>query len=148
MEDDLNAGEAAGTTRAEELADPPAVDAHLRMLVHLCNTAGPPTSMSMTLFIGSGVISGTLISYEEWLDRWLRSMEAASKGLAQGVREGREEALAAMAANGEDPEAGGPLPHFAHLRDAKLFTGEQQLAVDLWRGRLSEITGWMSGSYS
>lgn len=41
-------------------------------------------------------------------------------------------------------DAGLPIAarNFVHMRDAKLFTGGQEVPIPLWRGNLGDVSSW------
>ncbi|WP_433469561.1 DUF3800 domain-containing protein [Spirillospora sp. CA-128828] len=43
-------------------------------------------SLRLHAFIGAGVLSGTMISFDEWMERWIEQMERANEDLGSAFR--------------------------------------------------------------
>ena len=129
-----------------------APDGYLSLLVESINAAESGASLYLTLTVSSGIVNGELIAAHRWWTELSEQMQAASSlppgepGFASLFRDQadsyRERAVRAQ--NGVDP---GQLVHI-HLRDARVYApGQPPLPTNgtLWRGRLSEISGWGIG---
>lgn len=124
-------------------------DNFLQGLVNLCNNT--ESTMSITLCIGGGLITGTLIGGEEYFNLFHEALVASGfpaeeaeifKEFGQIYRDQRDK---------EKKENYSP-PQFIHLKDAHVFNGGP-VAIPtnqgiIWRGRLTEIDGFLLGSIS
>ena len=147
------------TTQDDEPQDRPgppawgAPDSYLVGFVSAVNSAADVDfSIYLTLTIPSGMLNGELISGSRWWDELADTMQQVStlpadeRGFAAMFRE------RAAREQEEDAATAGPtLPTlYIHLRDARVYTpGQPGLPGNgmLWRGRLSEITGWGFGRF-
>lgn len=122
----------------------PTTDGMLELLVAAVN--GTKTQMSVTLSIPGGIITGLMISYGEWLrlvdERILRDSPNATGMLDMWIEQEAET---------RDDESH-TLPNFVHLTGAGYvewsgMSPNPDTDGLLWRGRLSEISGWSLGSF-
>jgi hypothetical protein len=95
---------------------------------------------SITLTVPGAVVSGQIIARTVWAERLAKGAEASSPQAAKAMRELYgffEEGLA------EVPVGERERVHI-HLRDAYVYqgTGSLPLHFDVWRGRLTEVSGW------
>ncbi|MEZ3160952.1 hypothetical protein AB1K54_10445 [Microbacterium sp. BWT-B31] len=95
----------------------------------------------LTVHVGGATVSGIAIGSREWFDGLLDLMDGAGEGgdvvahsLAQSFMELGPDRLAALSEG------------FLHMRDASILAGGTTLTMPLWRGALSEVTGWSSGN--
>ncbi|MFJ8249970.1 MULTISPECIES: hypothetical protein [unclassified Streptomyces] len=124
----------------------PLPDLQLQLLIQLLDE-DPRSSLPLTLTHPGGVLHGDVIGYEQWKAEWARSLrqvegEGANllaefpETVDQGVRELRAD---------EDAETA-RLPRWIHLRDVTLVVGAMSpVSLPLWRGRLSDVSGWALG---
>ena len=118
-------------------------------------------AIGMTLTVGGSVISGLLIPNWRWFDETDTRMTVAGVPVlgevfgmqASILREAREESKAARAeGQGGGAEDAAPRfrPAYIHLREARVYTGQQSVSTNgmHWRGRLSEVSGWCFGNMS
>lgn len=129
----------AATDPQTEGLPSPASDGALGILVDLINRSHG--TMTMTFFLGAGILSGTMISLDEWVDRWVAELGRAKKELGDAFQEEIERA------QGDRTDVS-PSRNFLFMRDAHLFQGPHARTVALWRGRMSQIDGWALGAYS
>ncbi|MFE3471002.1 MULTISPECIES: hypothetical protein [unclassified Streptomyces] len=125
----------------------PLPDLQLQLLIQLLDE-DPRAGLPMTLTHPGGLLHGDAIGHEQWKAEWARSLrqvegEGANllaefpETVDQGVRELRAEEDAAGAAR---------LPRWIHLRDVTLVSGAMTpVSLPLWRGRLSDVSGWALG---
>lgn len=129
------------------MADRPKIDWHLQGLVTMANEHG--IEMGITLILGGTVITGQLISgktyfesfAEEFANAWSEDDEI------------REKTRAAMATPAETHYGPGRISDpagtsFIHLKKAKIQgpDGSSVIRGTLWRGRLTEVSGFFLGS--
>ena len=118
------------------------VDWFLQQLVTMANNSG--VEFGVTLTVGSGVVTGTLISAQKYF-------AAFGELFAGGMPGDGSEVEASFRKLGEpEPEVGGsfPLaPQFIHLKDAKLITPSGAVPNQgvLWRGTIASINGFSLG---
>ncbi|WDT92106.1 hypothetical protein H0E86_15305 [Streptomyces sp. SCSIO-PteL053] len=125
----------------------PLPDLQLQLLIQLLDEE-PRSSLPLTLTHPGGILHGDVIGHEQWKAEWARSLrqvegEGANllaefpETVDQGVRELRAE---------EDETAAARLPRWIHLRDVTLVSGAAApVSLPLWRGRLSDVSGWALG---
>ena len=122
----------------------PVPDLQLQLLIQLLDRE-QRSSLPITLALAGGVLHGDVIGHEAWKADWARSLrqvegEGANliaefpETVDQGIKELRTD---------EDTQL---LPRWIHLRDATLLLGgAAPLRLPLWRGRLSDVSGWALG---
>jgi len=129
-------------------------DWFLQLLVSLVNGKSG-VSFSITLNIGGSIISGDMISGQEYFETFADSV---SKGLElsglESVAPRTREAFLKFAEiynkdNPNDNEINKRQPSFIHLKNTKFFHPGKPPIPDgegfLWRGRISEIGGFSLG---
>jgi hypothetical protein len=122
----------------------PALDWQLQSLVNMVNQH--EIEIGITLILGGTVITGTLIGGRQYFETFSANF-AGAWPVDDEEKERLREALSApakMYASGEVDPAG---PSFIHLGGATVRTPGGILFGDgaLWRGRLSEISGFVLG---
>ncbi|OCA92170.1 gas vesicle protein GvpU [Bacillus wudalianchiensis] len=99
-------------------------------------------SLDITLNIKGAVVTGTIISAQEYFDRLSRLFEDGDE-VAQMLSEQLEDAGEAAHAQ-DNAEA-----YFIHMKDTKVYCGDSKPTPSkgeiLWRGKLSEIDGFFLG---
>ena len=124
--------------------DPSRPDGLLQVLVSVANTTG--VSMGVTVTVPGAVVSGLLVGHQIWVEKLTEAMTAAGEtGEAMG-RAFRENLLLEPEPDeaGEDEK---PLPLFVHLTEAHIMSGDSMHGPVLWRGRLSDVSGWSLGNF-
>lgn len=129
------------------LVERPKIDFYLQSLVNMANEHG--SEFGITLVIGGTVITGTLIGGSAYFHTFADTVAAAWPGDEQ-AKEGIRESLvqpATLYGQGKPDEAG---PSFVHLKNATIRTPSGHLPDGgmLWRGRLTEVSGFTLGSIS
>lgn len=98
-------------------------------------------SLDITLNVKGAVITGTLVSAQEYFHMLSETFEGGNE-TAQMVSDQLEKAGEASRTN--DTEA-----HFLHMKDTKVYCGDSKPTPSkgkiLWRGKLSEIDGFFLG---
>lgn len=119
------------------------VDDTLQNIVHLSNQAG--MSLSLTLNIGGSLVTGVLISIDEYYQEIIRGVSASAEDPKNTAAIHLRDMLNRMR-----PEAGNPVaPQFIHLKNAKIFNGDQKPIPGngtYWRGKISSVDGFFFGS--
>ncbi|WP_236200692.1 hypothetical protein [Pseudomonas pseudonitroreducens] len=112
----------------------------------------PEARMNLTLFTVSGILSGTLISAEEYFrifaDNFCRGFDADET--TDGIR--NYYASLGTPPPKAEPEADEPIgeapPQYIHLKDAKHFSPGGVIPNNeglLWRGTIASISGFTLG---
>lgn len=123
------------------------MDWFLQMLVRQANDLG--VEVGITLTIGAGMISGTLISVESYFAQF------ADEYANSWPQEGREDIRATFAnmgvmtkTNGDDPKL--LPPQYIHLKNVNVYAagGLTCTGLTLWRGTLTSVTGFNLGTLS
>lgn len=117
-------------------------DGMLAILVTIVNDND--SSMSVTLTLPGGPVTGTLIGYNEWLEL----SEAQTPGFFAPYIESETARRARVDAEGDDARSTDLPPFYLHLKNARYFSG--RLVPDsgngfLWRGRISQVAAWSIG---
>ncbi|MCX5542594.1 gas vesicle protein [Paraburkholderia sp. CNPSo 3076] len=151
MQEEQQHQPAALTDHEEDLAKDPAmaerprVDWYLQLLVNMANERG--VEMGITLVCGGSVVSGTLISGATYFESFADAFTSAWPTEDEG-RNTMRDALsrpASMYGAGKSDALG---PSFIHLKNARVCTpsGSAPNPGMLWRGRLTEVSGFSLGS--
>jgi hypothetical protein len=143
--------EDAAALEVEPLAAMAAVpDPVLADLVHAVNHGGD-TEISLTLSVSGTVISGMLIANTKFFKLLADSVIAAGaapggspvESFADFMRSGAD----VPDADAGDGEEAIEVTLYIHLRDAVVWApGGASLPAQLWRGRLSHVSGWSLGA--
>ncbi|WP_043463819.1 hypothetical protein [Kitasatospora sp. MBT66] len=98
----------------------------------------------VTLYLAGGVVTGQIITLDEWEKRILREIKQQSSGVRNsaggpmGVLDERADEQETDRSDADSP--------FVHLRDALYRrSGCEPLNVPTWRGPIAAITGWSVG---
>ncbi|MGW6208327.1 hypothetical protein ACWF9B_32375 [Streptomyces sp. NPDC055089] len=122
----------------------PVPDLQLQLLIQLLDKE-LRSGLPLTLSLPAGVLHGDVIGHEEWKAEWTRSLrqvEGEGADLIAEFPETVDQGIKELSA-GEDTRR---LPRWIHLRDATLMVGGgAPLRLPLWRGRLSDVSGWALG---
>lgn len=122
----------------------PVPDVQLQMLVRLVGQDAE-AALPITLVIGGGFLHGDLISHASWRADWARTLRGIDGPGAQVLEQFPEQVDEAVA---DRHGYQGPrrLPQWIHLRDATGIAGTSGTVVlPLWRGRLTDVSGWSLG---
>ncbi|BCG24193.1 gas vesicle protein [Pseudomonas tohonis] len=123
------------------------MDWFLQMLVRQANDLG--VEVGITLTIGAGMISGTLISVESYFAQF------ADEYANSWPQEGREDIRSTFAnlgvmtkTTGDDPKL--LPPQYIHLKNVNVHAagGLTCTGLTLWRGTLASVTGFNLGTLS
>lgn len=103
----------------------------------------------ITLWVGGGMISGVLVSGTKFFDEYIAEFV---KPLTPEAAESSERVLRNLGKNyyEPDPDPSAVNTVFIHLLDAKLWTPSGAIPSGsrpgvIWRGRLSQVTGYSLG---
>lgn len=116
------------------------------LLAH--HAKGDPVSIQITLMTTGGIVTGELVSALQWLDA-VDSQASIYKNLLVPFREELEAAWSADKIEPFTDEMMASISH-VHLVNARIFAGTMPVpgygdpGVP-WRGRLSEVSGWIFG---
>ncbi|WP_182376013.1 hypothetical protein [Nocardioides sp. WS12] len=124
-------------------------DPDLQLLVGLVNKL--EFELPMRIFIPSGVLSGYLIAMPAYFSRVAGVLHGnsddGSNPVADALAKSYDSISEARRKNIESNEPDDDVRHI-HLDQAVLHgTGAEPLQVGLWRGRLSNVSGWSMGNY-
>lgn len=103
--------------------------------------------VSITLYMKGSVISGRLISSDDFIVGFVRSL---STDVSEGEDgEARQQLTKLFTGDVETLDGqNSPPPNYIHLRNARVFTpGQRPIPQNgvLWRGRISEVDGFSIG---
>ncbi|MGC4948092.1 hypothetical protein ACLQ2N_18090 [Streptomyces sp. DT224] len=126
------------------LVTQPVPDLQLQLLIQLLDRE-PRSGLPLTLALPAGVLHGEVIGHEAWKAEWargLRQVEGGGANLLAEFPETVDQGIKEAQADEDAPF----LPRWIHLRDAALVCGgAAPLRLPLWRGRLSDVSGWTLG---
>jgi hypothetical protein len=123
----------------------PELDWYLQHLVTMANTQG--VEMGITVILGGTVVTGQLISGKTYFESFGALFAGAWNADEDGKRAIQDEMSKPAEMYGPDKhDAAGP--SFIHLKNATVRTPSGSLTNQgvLWRGRLTEVSGFMLGS--
>lgn len=133
-------------------------DRLLLMLVNIVNDAGE-LEIGITLDVSGVIVSGLLISAQRYFELLNEAVQTAGSPESAGLREALGDAFMAMAKSyradeftveteAEQVALELVLTSYIHLRNAEVHApgGPGHLAPALWRGRLSQVSGWSLGA--
>ncbi|WP_069742079.1 hypothetical protein [Streptomyces sp. EN23] len=126
----------------------PLPDLQLQLLIQLLDE-DPRSSLPLTLTHPGGILHGDVIGHEQWKAEWARSLrqvEGEGADLLAEFPETVDQGVRELRAEEEDGAGAARLPRWIHLRDVTLVTGSRTpVSLTLWRGRLSDVSGWALG---
>ncbi|PRB02293.1 hypothetical protein [Microbacterium sp. MYb64] len=109
-------------------------------------------SFGLTVTSNGVVVSGLAISRAEWITAQVELYKNAGvPDVAEHVEKLFTDAHEGFVKEAERRnEAGLParVRGFVHMKDVRLGSGAATTQVPLWRGKLSDITGWSMGSWN
>ncbi|MDF6017216.1 hypothetical protein [Streptomyces sp. JH34] len=122
----------------------PVPDLQLQLLIQLLDRE-QRSSLPITLALAGGVLHGDVIGHEAWKADWARSLRQVEGEGANLIAEFPETVDQGIRELGGGTGTS-QLPRWIHLRDATMvFGGTGSLRLPLWRGRLSDVSGWALG---
>ena len=129
---------------AAPIVTEPVPDRQLQMLVRLMGEDAQ-AALPITLTVGGAFLHGDLISHEAWTTDWARGLHGMDGPGAQLLERFPQQVDEAVV-----DKQGGPgprrLPQWIHLRDATgVAAGGGSAVMPLWRGRLTDVSGWSLG---
>jgi hypothetical protein len=124
--------------------DQPIGDEMLRSLARLPNAK---VTISLVLMVPGGIVTGTLISRDQWLEEWLNEIEAAEGIGGQIVAN----ALRGLINNQgvyviDDELAGKDRPARLHLKNCYINSGGEKEGPLLLRVRVESVSAWSLGT--
>lgn len=127
------------------------LDWYLQRLVALANETG--LEIGITLTVGGGVVSGTLISGKKYFEKFAKEFSAAWPGEGKQDIESSFSKFGAIydKSESEQDKPANPSPQYIHLADARVFHGREMLPSSvgvMWRGKINAISGFSLGSLS
>ncbi|MFE2296116.1 hypothetical protein [Streptomyces sp. NPDC059452] len=126
----------------------PLPDLQLQLLIQLLDE-DPRSSLPLTLTHPGGLLHGDVIGHEQWKAEWARSLrqvEGEGANLLAEFPETVDQGVRELHGQEQDAEAAARLPRWIHLRDVTFLGGAMSaVSLPLWRGRLSDVSGWALG---
>lgn len=114
-----------------KVPDPLLGDSLLRFVVRNINVNESTGKASVVLFVNGMVVFGDILPITAWLREWaiFADVKDEINEVVTSVRE----------SNSTDTV---PFSDYIHLTNVKIFMGGATGKLDLWRGRISEVSGW------
>ncbi|MFF8833484.1 hypothetical protein [Streptomyces sp. NPDC015131] len=128
-----------------EAAGRPAVDTQLEILLRLVD-AQPEASMAICLTTPGGVVAGHLVGSRAWARRWEEVVSSTTGGEDPRDHLAHLAGTVQSALEGTEREAASGLHAFIHLVDVTYLSVPGTATAPLWRGRLSDVSGWSLGA--
>lgn len=128
------------------------IDHVLADLVQLINAIGS-VEIGVTLHASGTIVSGALISGRRYFDLVIERFRESNSEFGQVFSEWFKpvaDVYREDESSRKEDDQPAPRPvEFIHLRDAKTFGAGDSAPLPgvLWRGRLSEISGWSIGNF-
>jgi hypothetical protein len=133
--------------------DPGQADWLLQMLVDMVNN-NADMELPITLHVEGLLVSGNLVGGVKYFEGFATDFAesfATNPEISKGIRESVSKFGEIYKATGKE-DADGPLPTYIHLKQARFFnTSGMPIPANKgvwWRGRLSEVSGFILGSLS
>jgi hypothetical protein len=125
-------------------------DNFLQTLVNLVNIGG--VSFDITLVVGGFLISGVLITGDEYYETFGKDFGQAMTHInaeaAQNIREGFSSLGDRYKREREDKSSDSQSTYYIHLKNCKLGGVSSQSSFGgIWRGRISEVSGFFLGTF-
>ena len=122
----------------------PVPDLQLQLLVRLL-AQDAQAALPITLTVGGAFLHGDLISHEAWTTGWAHSLHGVD-GPGAKLLERFPEQVDEVVEEKQGRSAPQRLPQWIHLRDATgVAAGGGSAVMPLWRGRLTDVSGWSLG---
>lgn len=122
----------------------PVPDLQLQLLVRLLSQDAE-AALPITLTVGGAFLHGDLISHEAWTTGWANSLHGVD-GPGAKLLERFPEQVDEVVEEKQGRSAPQRLPQWIHLRDAiGVAAGGGSVVMPLWRGRLTDVSGWSLG---
>lgn len=129
---------------AAPIVTEPVPDLQLQLLVRLI-AQDAQAALPVTLTAGGLVLHGDLISHEAWTTEWARSLHGMEGSGAQLLARFPQQ-VDEVVEDRQGKAVPQRLPQWIHLREATAVTGGGgSVVMPLWRGRLTDVTGWSLG---
>jgi len=121
------------------------------LLQNLVSLAKRAASLDVTLQTSGGIVSGSIVSGERYIEPLAERSRAAvhddDGGMYEAIAKYFEDFAEVVKADDEDSDG----PYFIHLANATIATGSGQTPLSkgvLWRGKLSDVAGFSFGRLS
>lgn len=128
----------------------PEIDWYLRSLVEIVNKS--QMEVGITLVVSGLIVTGTMISGKTYFEKFASDISGAMEKAfgPSGIDAIRESFAAPSKMYGHSSEVPVTPPGFIHLKDARFFISPNvgiPNSGSLWRGRLSQVSGFTLGEY-
>ncbi|WP_146185339.1 hypothetical protein [Microbacterium sp. HMWF026] len=108
--------------------------------------------IGVTLQCGGVTVSGLVISATVWVSAMAEQLR---EGGATELGDSVEKAFLALLEDQAEvwdrrdaADLSGRARRFIHMQDVKIFNGDRDVNVPLWRGALRDVSGWSLGSWN
>lgn len=120
--------------------------------VHGFNDEHPGGIVGLTVTSNGVVVSGLAISRAEWIagvvDQYKEAGADQTATYIDKLFRQAQDSVIERAKHRDEADLPSRARGFLHLKDARLGAGETYTQVPLWRGALTDITGWSLGSWN
>ncbi|WP_199551388.1 hypothetical protein [Streptomyces sp. N35] len=130
---------------SENSAVLPAADAHLEILLRLVD-AQPEASLKICLTTPGGFLAGSLVGSGAWADRWEEVVAAATGEEDRADHMAHLAHLVRSSLGTAEESSGDGLHAFIHLVDVTFLSVPGNATASLWRGKVSDVSGWSLGA--
>lgn len=135
-----------------ELGNDRDIDWLLQVFVDVINSSRG-LSIGVTLTVGGATIVGDLIGYDDWMEEAATAFEKSEGEVGTKIGPILAKAMRSswQPEPDDDSEPKQLLPHYIHLRNARIYLSADAGPVPsnkglLWRGRLAEVDGFAFGA--
>jgi hypothetical protein len=137
-----------GVTREQLTGIDGALELYLDLLFGP-NQERPDSRAGLTLMVPGGLVSGTAVSFHNWIRLCADSMrEGHAVPMGEAFQEMFTDGLEYLREDAADRQERG-LPsvaqRFIHLKDVTVFAGPHCYTLPFWRVRIKQISGWAPG---
>ncbi|KPW82718.1 putative Gas vesicle protein [Pseudomonas syringae pv. coriandricola] len=108
--------------------------------------ANTKVEMGVTLSVGGNLVSGHLISHDDYFDQMAEDISAPFSQFDNGTEASMKEMILSFKPGESSQDT--PAFHFIHLKDCRTYSTDGHPICDsrvLWRGRIAAVDGFTIG---
>ncbi|QXG34255.1 gas vesicle accessory protein GvpU [Pseudomonas viridiflava] len=108
--------------------------------------ANTKVELGVTLTVGGNLVSGHLISHDDYFEQLAQDLSAPFSQFENGTEDSMKEMILSFRPG--DSNADTPAFHFIHLKDCQTYSNDGNPICEsrvLWRGRIAAVDGFTIG---
>lgn len=108
-------------------------------------------SMDVSLTVGGSIVSGVLISHEQYFEATSEQLSEAFKRTSEDAAETMKKLILSFLPEPRTPDEPQTTPQYIHLADARIYSGSSGAITSNgkhWRGKVSAVEGFTFGRLS